>query len=277
MRLKRNAITKDCSVYGALVGLLRQSLAERNDTERKGRRLQFLQAAGGVEMPTDVFMSPTPNLCPTVVATGVDVSGRNAVVANAAVANAEAPCADLRSLRGEHIARPITNTLCIPHKRSKAATTGSGDTIVGPEIDRLTAGVPVLLYEGTAREGLQNMPQCTLQLSTNLTKFHWTEVAGRRRGGIGKFHAHASRAASSNIYINVAVPMDAIKSIVFGPCTDTFRRRGNLLASEPWQCFSFITDAGSVDFAATKDRDARTVIVGVQLIKCVLRQAPCVV
>ena len=94
------------------------------------------------------------------------------------------------------------------------------------------------------------------------------------------------------------MPMDSIRSIVFGPCTDTFRRRGSLLASEPWQCFSFITSKGSADFgpppsplpppsppaacearrcrsrrrcdhtAATVDRDARTVIVGVQLIKC---------
>ena len=89
------------------------------------------------------------------------------------------------------------------------------------------------------------------------------------------------------------VLLDAIKSVVFGPCTYTFRQRGsgpsrhvtilvrNMhmhrrrwhryvvtlvrflntgLVSEPWQCFSLITAERTIDFATLADRDARTAL-----------------
>ena len=87
---------------------------------------------------------------------------------------------------------------------------------------------------------------CTLWYDPETMRFCWAEQGG---------DAKAS-----------TVGLSAITSVVFGPCTKSFRSFGAI--SAPWRCFSLVTADGTHDFCSVRDRDARTAIVAVQLLKC---------
>eukprot|EP01052_Picozoa_sp_SAG31_P029919 SAG31_NODE_3021_length_4780_cov_10.795770_1_plen_815_part_00 len=232
MRLKHRAAFEESPVHSSLAQLLRSSLADRIDEERRGRRQNWLRSTGGVELPTDFFISADHSPCRQEVRTRTALSEHSAQ--NSSRANG--PRVQLHDVRGQRKGMSSHARLAI-------------HSIKGPEIARLIAGLEVVLYEGANKsDGNDSLPRCTITLQANLTAFDWIEHAGKKRQG--------------------TLSMASIKSIVFGPCTDTFRRYNSAIRSVPWRCFSFITAAGSTDFASLNDQDARTVIVGVQLVKC---------
>ena len=123
-----------------------------------------------------------------------------------------------------------------------------------PELLTLCHGIDVLEYWKGGEEASPSRSTLRLSLDDG-DEPTFVSHAVTRPG------AECSRGGSAT-----TIGLSAITSVVFGPCTKSFRSFGAI--SAPWRCFSLVTADGTHDFCSVRDRDARTAIVAVQLLKC---------